>query len=225
MNGWPIFNPSFVIIHAFSGNSAIDCTSEFPLLLSSEEDLDSNFTQLLDDYANGALYVFPELKFQCETDIKRIRGYFLVDPDESTSFYFQIWRKQNTSGEYIRIEEVNLNFSALCENDNNDEPCYIDYAILRELEVKVDDFIGFYTENNTLARPLFSSSETSTHLYLFTSRFNIPVLRETVIKRLRIPLRSIFYRPQVASKFNKHLMLILYCNFWVSVDQQAVAIH
>ena len=152
--------------------------------------------------------MFPELQFQCETDIKRVRGYFLVDPDELISFYLQIWRKQNLSGEYIRIEEINLNFSAHCENNSKDELCYIDYLIPYDLEFEAEDkdFIGFYTSNNTLARPLFSSSKTNTQLYLSQFRFNRGLVREN---SNFVRKQSISYRPQVISKFKCICTVIL----------------
>ena len=183
-----------------TGDSAAKCSSGFPLTLTSEEDLNLNFTQLLDSYTDKALYLFPELKFHCETNIERIQGYFLADTDDSEAFYIQIWRKQNFSGDYIRIAEINLNFSAHCEN-NNDEFCFIDYPISDELEVEIGDFVGFYTENNTLARPLFSSSESNTQLYLFSLGFRLPLITERfIIKRGQFQLIS--YHPQVIGKLN-----------------------
>ena len=181
-----------------TGDSAAKCSSGFPLTLTSEEDLDLNFTQLLDSYTDKALYLFPEMKFHCETNMKRIQGYFLADTDDSNTFYIQIWRKQNFSGEYIRMAEINLNFSAHCEN-NNDEFCFIDYPISDELEVESGDFVGFYTENNTLARPLFSSSESNTQLYLSSSRL---IMRMGVIREHFIinQFQSISYHPQVIGK-------------------------
>lgn len=154
---------------------------------------------MIDMYSDRALYLFPMLQFHCETDIKRVRGYFLVDPDESTSFFFQIWRKQNLSGQYVRLREINLNFSAHCENNNNEEPCFIDYLLPLELELEVenDDFIGLYTSDNTLARPLFSSSNTSTQLYLLP--FNRGVIIENIVERF-FNSTFISYHPQVTGK-------------------------
>ena len=146
-------------------------------------------------YSGRALYLFPKLQLHCEKDIRRVHGYFLVDPDESISFHLQIWRKQKLSGQYVRFKEIDLNFSAHCESNKND-PCYVDYLLPLELELEVenDDFIGFYTSNNTLARPLFSSSNTTTQLYLF--QFNRGALRENFTQNLY----KISYRPQVIGK-------------------------
>ena len=100
------------------------------------------------------------------------------------------------TGEYIRIAEINLNFSVHCDY-NNDELCYIDYPISDELEVENEDFIGFYTENNIVARPLFSSSETNTQLYLLSLGSRLPVIRESFVNN---QLQSISYHPQVIGK-------------------------
>ena len=145
---------------------------------------------------DGGYYLFPELKFQCEADITRLRGYFSVDPSEDTPFYLQIWRKQNNSDSYIREEQVNLNLSAHCQNDGDIEQCYVDYLMPRELEVESDDFIGFYTGNNTLARPLFSSSMSNTQLYLVQARFS----RRQFIDGNEINNMTVSYRPQVFGK-------------------------
>ena len=176
-----------------AGDSTATCTSGFPSSLSSEEE--SNLRPTIDNSLNRGFYLFPDLQFLCETDIKRVQGYFLVNPSVSTSFYLQIWRKQNTSEKnYIRLNQVNLNFSALCDNN---EQCYVDHLLLpHELEVEREDFIGFYTENNTLARPLFSLSTSTTQLYLVSSRTNTDnIMLEDNLRNL-----SILYRPQVISK-------------------------
>ena len=157
----------------FIGGTATDCINGLLSSLSSEEDFDISETMNI-SIPNG-YYLFPELQFQCETDIKRVYGYFVVDTSIYTSFYFQIWRKQNTSGNLVLVEQVSLNFSAQCQRSRNNETCYIDIMIPRAhaLGVKVGDFIGFYTRNNTLARPLFSSFTSSTQVYLFRSITNI----------------------------------------------------
>ena len=168
-----------------TGGSNAACTSGFPSSLSSED------TRTIDSAITRGFYLFPDLQFLCETDIIRVQGYFLVNPNVSTSFYLQIWRKQNLSGNYIRLSQVNLDFSAHCDNN---EQCYIDYPLPHEIEVEKEDFIGFYTNNNTLARPLFSSAASTTQLYLVTSRTNVDNLMPILNNR------SIFFRPQVISK-------------------------
>ena len=155
----------------FIGGTATDCINGLLSSLSSEEDFDISETMNI-SIPNG-YYLFPELQFQCETDIKRVYGYFVVDTSIYTSFYFQIWREQNTSGNLVLVEQVSLNFSAHCQRSRNNETCYIDIMIPYVLGVKTGDFIGFYTHNNTLARPLFSSFTSSTQVYLFRSITNI----------------------------------------------------
>ena len=66
------------------------------------------------------------------------------------------------------MDEVELNFSSLCSN-SSDDLCYIDYTIPNELKVESEDFVGFYTANNSLARPSFSSTEKNTTFSIFNS--------------------------------------------------------
>ena len=183
------------------GDTKADCIKGLSLPLSSDsEDLeDPDFEpQGIQNSFDSRRYLFPELQFQCETDIIGVRGYFLVYSNQSTSLYFEIWRKQEDSRSYVRIEQVNLNLSTHCNDDN--EECYIDYLLPRELEVKRGDIIGFYTDNDTLARPLFASSTTNTQLYLSPSK-NIPIF--LIIGRAfdRVLNLSIPYRPQMNSKY------------------------
>lgn len=176
--------------------------------MSNEED--PEFTQMIEDISiNEGLYLFPEFKFQCDTDINRIRGYFLVDPaDASTSLYFQIWRKQSGFSFYSRVDQVNLNLSANCENTNSNGQCYVDYVLSDDLDVESGDFIGFFTENDTLARPLFSLSMSDTSLYLLSSRFNRRFIQENSVENDSI---LISYHPQVMGKLRK--MLYAYHSF------------
>ena len=183
------------------GDTEGDCTNglSLPLLASDAEDLeDPDFSQMIQSSYDGRRYVFPELQFQCETDIKGVRGYFLVS-NQSASLSFEIWRKQEDSRTYVRIEKFDFNLSTHCDDDN--EECYIDHLLPQELEVKSGDFIGFYTDNDTLARPLFSPSTTNTQLYLFPSS-DFPIFFITnrfshLLLNLSIP-----YRPQVNGKYD-----------------------
>ena len=184
------------------GDTKADCIKGLSLPLSNDsEDLeDPDFeSQRIQSSIDSRRYLFPELQFQCETDITGVRGYFLVYSNQSTSLYFEIWRKQEDSRSYVRIEQVNLNLSTHC-NDRDNEECYIDYLLPRELEVKRGDIIGFYTDNDTLARPLFSSSTTNTRLYLSPSR-NIPIFFITGRAFDRVLNLSIPYRPQMNGKY------------------------
>lgn len=149
----------------------------------------------IDSFITRGFYLFPELQFQCETDIMRVRGYFIVNTSIDTPFYFQIWRKQNITGNFILVEQVNLNFSALCQYNNNEE-CYIDYLIPKGFEVEIEDFIGFYTHNNTLARPLFSSSTPNTTLFLLKFRKNIDNIMPDSLRNSTIS-RTVSHHPQV----------------------------
>lgn len=166
--------------------------------MSGEEDLSLRDT--IDNAISRGFYLFPDIKFQCETDIKSVHGYFIVDLSKSTLFYLQIWRKNNISGNFIRIEQIKLNFSSYCEND--DKQCYVDYQLPHELEAEKDDFIGFYTDNDSLARPLFSSSTSNTQLYLVPSRTNTDVINN-MIRSTSIP-----YRPQVIG-----MLIIILCSY------------
>ena len=181
-----------------AGDTDADCTTGLSLSTDSEDLEDPDFSQMIQSSIDSRRYLFPELQFQCETDIKGIRGYFLVDSNQSTSLYFEIWRKQEDSRSYIRIQQVYFNLSTHCKGDN--EECYIDYLLPQEVEAEIGDFIGFYTDNDTLARPLFLSSTLNTQLFLFPSR-NLPVL--FIIDRVfdRVLNLSIPYRPQVNGKY------------------------
>ena len=186
-----------------AGGSTTACTSGFPSSLSSNRE-ESQIRRVIDNSLNRGLYLFPDLQFLCETDIIRVQGYFLVNPIISTPFYLQTWRKQNMSGNsrnYIRLNQVNLNFSSQCDND---EPCYIDYLLPHEFDVERDDFIGFYTNNNTLARPLFSSSASNTQLYLVSSRTNT----DKIMLEDNLNNRSIMYRPQVMSELLLFMLIL-----------------
>lgn len=188
----------------FIGGSNAACTSGFPSSLSSEEE--PMLRQMIDVSIARGFYLFPDLQFLCKTDIIRVQGYFLINPSESTSLYLQIWRKQNLTRDYIRLNQVNLNFSAQC---NNNEQCYIDHLLPHEIEVESEDFIGFYTNNNTLARPLFSSATSTTQLYLVSSRTDVDIIMlEENFKNL-----SIRYRPQVMSKLEVIFHLCLRISF------------
>ena len=177
------------------GGATVECTSGFPSSLSNGEN--SNLRRTIDSSITRGFYLFPELQFHCEDNIKRVRGYFKVDATVYTPFYLQIWRKQNSSGNLIRVDQVNLNLSTHCQyNENDNEQCSFDYMIPHELKVEADDFIGFYTFNNTLARPLFSSSISNTALHLLISRSNTDrIMNITTLRNL-----SISFRPQVIGK-------------------------
>ena len=176
-----------------TGSATTDCINGLPSSLSSKED--PNISKVIDNFIPKGYYFFPELKFQCETDIKRVNGYFIVDTNMYTTFYFQVWREQNISGTFILMGQVSLNFSADCQRSSSNEACYIDYPIPDGLEVEIEDFIGFYTDNNTLARPLFSLATSSTQVYLYPCRTcNVDVLQAPA------PVRTIYYRPQVTGE-------------------------
>ena len=179
----------------FIGGTATDCINGLLSSLSSEEDFDISETMNI-SIPNG-YYLFPELQFQCETDIKRVYGYFVVDTSIYTSFYFQIWREQNISGTFILVRQVSLNFSAYCQESNKNKACYIDIMILHGLEVETGDFIGFYTHNNTLARPLFSSAASSTRVYLLQSRSNNDHIDISLFREPNFKEFTIDHRPQV----------------------------
>ena len=181
-----------------TGDTDADCTTGLSLSTDSEDLEDPDLSQMIQSSIDSRRYLFPELQFQCETDIKGIRGYFLVDSNQSTSLYFEIWRKQEDSRSYIRIQQVYFNLSTHCKGDN--EECYIEYLMPQEVEAEIGDFIGFYTDNDTLARPLFSSAASSTQLYLFPSR-NSPVLFITDRVFERVLNLSIPYLPQVNGKY------------------------
>ena len=180
---------------AFIGGATVECTSGFPSSLSNREN--SNLRRTIDSSITRGFYLFPELQFHCEDNIKRVHGYFKVDATVYTPFYLQIWRKQSGLEGLIRVEQINLNFSTHCQyNENDNEQCYIDYMMPHQLKVEADDFIGFYTFDNTLARPLFSSSTSNTTLYLLISRSNTGrIMNITTLRNL-----SIFFRPQVIGK-------------------------
>ena len=177
-----------------TGDSNAACTSGFPSSLSSKEE--PTLRQTINNSIRRGFYLFPDLQFSCETDIIRVQGYFLVNLSVSTTFYLQIWRKQNLSESYTRLSQVNLNQFSAAHCDNNGQ-CYIDYLLPHEIEVEREDFIGFYTDNNTLARPLFSSATSATQLYLVSSRANTNNLMPNLNDRSSF---SIDYRPQVIGK-------------------------
>ena len=181
------------------GGATVNCTNGFPSSLSNGED--SSLRQRIDSSITRGFYLFPELQFYCEANIRRVRGYFVVDAAVYAPFYLQIWREQNGSGSLIRVQQISLDLSTHCQyNDNDNEQCYIDYMIPHELKVEADDFIGFYTYANTLARPLFSSSTSNTTVYLLISRSNIDRTNIENKPSTTLKILSIFYRPQVIGK-------------------------
>jgi len=184
---------NFIIV--IGGVPTSSCISGFPSSLSSMENITTtDLEEKIDDFSGG-FYLFPEIKFHCEFNITNIRGYFLVDPDVSTSFYFQIWRAEYNLGlSIVRVDQVELNFSINCQG-SDDELCYIDYTIPKILKALDEDFIGFHTVDNSLARPLFSSSTSDTELYLLSSNNTDNVLAR---RRNR---KSISYLPQVMGMY------------------------
>ena len=81
-----------------------------------------------------------------------------------------MWREKVNLGRRIeRVDQVELNFSSLCPKNSSDDLCYIDYTIPNELKVVSEDFIGFYTDNNSLARPSFFSAGKNTIMYVINS--------------------------------------------------------
>ena len=86
-----------------TGSATTDCINGLPSSLSSIEE-DPRTSELIDDSISWGFYLFPELQFQCETDIRRVRGYFIVDTSTYTTFYFQVWREEETmSGNFVRV--------------------------------------------------------------------------------------------------------------------------
>ena len=71
--------------------------------------------------------------------------------------------------------------------------------ILHGLEVETGDFIGFYTHNNTLARPLFSSAASSTRVYLLQSRSNDDYINISLYNSKEF---LIDHRPQIIGEKN-----------------------
>ena len=131
-------------------------------------------------YFSYGYYLFPLLKFQCSTDVTRILGYFLVNFEEHDyHFYFQIWRPNDTSttAAIYLVKEIELDFAdeySDCQNTTyaHHVQCFINYTLPVEIEVEDHDFIGFYTSDNSLARPLFNETKTKTRLGLLSSKIN-----------------------------------------------------
>ena len=131
-------------------------------------------------YFSYGYYLFPLLKFRCSTDVTRILGYFLVNLEEHDyHFYFQIWRPNDTSttAAIYLVKEIELDFAdeySDCQNTTYADhvQCFINYTLPVEIKIKDHDFIGFYTSDNSLARPLFNETKTKTQLGLLSSKTN-----------------------------------------------------
>ena len=136
----------------------------------NESELD---VQQINHFSYG-FYLFPLLKFQCNTSVTGILGHFLVNLEEyDHDFYFQIWRPNNEAAVAIkRVEpQIELDFDDEYSNCQNATyayhvQCFINYTFPAEIKVEDHDFIGFYTGDNSLARPLFNETKTKTQLEL-----------------------------------------------------------
>ena len=132
------------------------------------------------NYLSYGYYIFPLLKFQCGTNVTGILGYFLVNYKEHDyHFYFQIWRPDNTATipTIHLVKEIELDFADEYSNCQNATyarhvQCFINYTLSTEINVEDHDFIGFYTSDNSLARPLFNETKTKTQLGLLSSVTN-----------------------------------------------------
>lgn len=174
------------------------CTSGFLSSLSSQ-----NYTYIperMDNFSFIGFYIFPELKFHCETHIESIYGYFIMDPD-ATTFYFQIWREEGDL--IVRVDQIELDFDIHCQ-DNIDGLCYINHTLSRKLEVIDGDFIGFYMGNNSLAEPLFSPSTSNIQLFLIQSFVN----EKEILVRSSI---FISYHPEVLGMFLFNVIFVHTC--------------
>ena len=164
----------------------------------SESELDQQVNKFSYGY-----YLFPLLKFQCNTSITGILGHFLVNPEEyDYDFYFQIWRSKDDAAVAIKhVVEIELDFAdeySNCQNATyaHHVQCFINYTfnLSAEINVEDDDFIGFYTSDNSLARPLFNETKTKTRLEFLSS-----VTDENTISEKTVHMNSSY--PQIIGKY------------------------
>ena len=135
-------------------------------------------------YLSYGFYLFPLLKFHCNTNVTRILGHFLVNLEKHSyySFYCQIWRPNDGAVDAINlVQQIELDFNAeysKCQNTSytHHVRCFINYTLPVAIEVKDHDFLGFYTSDNSLARPLFNETKSKTHLVMLSSRTNLDTI-------------------------------------------------
>ena len=134
-------------------------------------------------YLSYGFYLFPLLKFHCNTNVTRILGHFLVNLEKhSYSFYCQIWRPNNGAKDTINlVQQIELDFNAeyaKCQNTSHMHHvnCFINYTLPVKIEVEGHDFLGFYTSDNSLARPLFNETKSKTQLVMLSSRTNQDII-------------------------------------------------
>ena len=159
--------------------SITDCARKFPSALSNEKE--TKLDQQV-NYLSHGYYLFPLLKFQCSTNVTRILGHFLVNLEEHDyNFYFQIWRPNDAATLTVAInlvKEIELDFAdeySNCQSTatKHHVQCFINYTLPVEIKVEDHDFIGFYTSDNSLVRPLFNETKTKTQLGLLSSPTNV----------------------------------------------------